>query len=43
MSEINIPRGERDALKAIDIDVLDKLVEQCFYDEQFGALRGSST
>ncbi|CAI1581430.1 hypothetical protein [Serratia fonticola] len=39
MSEINIPRGERDALKAIDIDVLDKLVEQCFYDEQVGALR----
>ncbi|ALX95973.1 hypothetical protein [Serratia fonticola] len=39
MSEINIPRGERDALKAIDIGVLDKLVEQCFYDEQVGALR----
>ncbi|MBC3229969.1 hypothetical protein [Serratia fonticola] len=39
MSEINIPRGVRDALKAIDIDVLEKLVEQCFYDEQVGALR----
>ena len=39
MSEINIPRSERDALKAIDIDVLDKIIEKCFYDERPDALR----
>ncbi|HHQ6601116.1 TPA: hypothetical protein ACSTLW_001932 [Serratia fonticola] len=39
MSGVNIPRGERDILKAIDFDVLDKLVEKCFYDERADALR----
>lgn len=39
MSEINLPHRERDALKAIDSDVLDKIIEKCFYDERPDALR----
>lgn len=33
MGEINIPRSERDALKAVDTDLLDNLIEQCVADE----------
>lgn len=39
MSEINLPREERDALKAVDADLLDKLIEQSLYDERPDALR----
>lgn len=39
MSEINIPSDERDALKAIDTNVLNKLIEQCLYEERPSALR----
>ena len=39
MSEIKIPRDECDALKAVDADLLDKVIEQCFYDERPDALR----
>ena len=40
MGEINIPREERDALKAIDVDILDKRIEQCLDEKRFSALRG---
>lgn len=39
MGEINIPRSERDALKAVDTNLLDKLIEQCVADECPGALQ----
>lgn len=39
MSELNLPRYERDAIKAIDTDTLDKLIEQSLYDERPDALR----
>lgn len=39
MSEIKIPRDECDALKAVETDLLDKLIEQCLYDEVPDALR----
>lgn len=39
MGEINIPGDEQDALKAIDTNVLDKLIEQCLYEERPDALR----
>ncbi|WP_210426038.1 hypothetical protein [Chromobacterium violaceum] len=42
MGEINIPRGERDALKAVDIHMLGKLIEQCLQEENPRALRSGS-
>lgn len=39
MGEINISRGEQDALRAIDTDVLDRLIEQCLSEERPYALR----
>ncbi|NHF68002.1 hypothetical protein [Xanthomonas hortorum] len=39
MGEINIPSDERDALKAIDNNVLNKLIEQCLHEERPTALR----
>jgi len=39
MSEINLPRGVRDALKSIDADVLDRLIAQCLREERSDALR----
>ncbi|MDI7066409.1 hypothetical protein QMO17_34815, partial [Klebsiella pneumoniae] len=39
MGEINIPRDEQDALKAVNTDVLDRLIEQCLYEERPDALR----
>ncbi|MFY0750958.1 hypothetical protein [Pseudomonas sp. NFX5] len=38
MGEINISRDEQDALRAVDTDVLDKLIEQGVYEERPGAL-----
>lgn len=39
MSELNLPRYERDAIKEIDTEMLDKLIEQSLYDERPDALR----
>lgn len=39
MSEINIPRNERNALKAVDADKLDRLIKQCLSEERPDALR----
>jgi hypothetical protein len=39
MSEINIPRDERGALKAVDTVELNKLIDQCFHEEQPAALQ----
>jgi hypothetical protein len=39
MGEINIPRGEQDALKAVDTHMLGKLIEQCLHEEHPRALR----
>lgn len=39
MGEINISRGEQDALRAVDTDVLDRLIEQCLSEERPYALR----
>src|SRR5690349_16118994 len=39
MGEINVPGDERNALKSIDIDVLDKLIEQGLYDMRPDALQ----
>ncbi|VVQ18829.1 hypothetical protein PS925_04498 [Pseudomonas fluorescens] len=39
MGEINIPRHEQDALRAVDADVLDKLIEQAAYEETPSALQ----
>lgn len=39
MSELNVPSAERDALRAIDTDVLGRLIEQSMYDGQSDALR----
>lgn len=39
MGEINIPRDEQHALKAVDTNVLDKLIEQCLHVERPDALR----
>lgn len=39
MSEINIPRDEQEALRAVDIEVLDKLIEQCLREGQPHVLR----
>jgi hypothetical protein len=39
MGEINIPRDERNALKAVDTNVLDKLIEQCLREGRLDALQ----
>lgn len=39
MSDINIPCNERNALKAVDTDKLDKLIKQCLSEERPDALR----
>lgn len=39
MGEINISRGGQDALRAVDTDVLDKLIVQCLSEERPYALR----
>ncbi|MFK3648019.1 hypothetical protein ACI2IY_06215 [Lysobacter enzymogenes] len=39
MGEINIPREERDALKALQSDMLNRLVEQCLYEKRSSPLR----
>lgn len=38
MGEINMPRDEQDAVRAVDIDMLDKLIDQCVYEERPGAM-----
>lgn len=39
MSEINIPRAEQEALKVVQDDALNQLVEQCLREERISALR----
>jgi hypothetical protein len=39
MSEINIPRAEQEALRAVQHDVLNQLIDQCLRDERCSALR----
>ncbi len=39
MGEINVPQREREAIKAVDVDRLHELVDQCFRDERPFALR----
>lgn len=40
MGEINIPRAEQEALRAVDTEALDKLIEQCLREEKPYGLRG---
>jgi|SRR3990167_819844 len=40
MGDLNVPRSEAQALKAIDADVLTDLVDQCIRDERSSAIRG---
>lgn len=39
MGEINIPRSQQDALKAVDISALDKAIDGCIADESSAALQ----
>lgn len=39
MGEINIPRSQQDALKAVDISELDKAIDGCIADESSAALQ----
>lgn len=39
MSEINIPRAEQEAIKAIDCDALSSLIDQCLNDGDLSALQ----
>jgi hypothetical protein len=39
MGDLNVPRAEADAIKAIDSDALGKLIGQCIYEEQTSAVR----
>ncbi|EPD42318.1 MULTISPECIES: hypothetical protein [Delftia] len=39
MGEINIPRAEHDALRVVECDVLDQLVDQCVREERPSVLR----
>lgn len=39
MGEINIPRAEQEALRAVECDVLDQLVDQCLREERPSVLR----
>lgn len=38
MGELNMPRDEQDAVRAVNTDVLDKLIDRCVYEERPGAL-----
>jgi hypothetical protein len=40
MGEVNVPRDEREAVKAVDMQVLSDVVDQCLRDERPFALRG---
>src|SRR5712672_2652365 len=40
MGEINIPRDQQNALKAIDTNELDRLVDQAIQEERLGDLHG---
>ncbi|WP_200894502.1 MULTISPECIES: hypothetical protein [Alphaproteobacteria] len=40
MGEINIPRDQQNALKAIDTNDLDRLVDQAIREERSGDLHG---
>lgn len=39
MGEINIPRAEQEALRAVECDVLNQLIDQCLREERPSALR----
>lgn len=39
MSEINIPRAEQEALRAVQHDVLNQVIDQCLREERSSALR----
>lgn len=39
MGEINIPRSQQDALKAVDTSALDKAIDECIADESASALQ----
>ncbi len=39
MGEINIPRAEQEALRAVEDDVLNQLIDQCLREERSSALR----
>jgi hypothetical protein len=39
MGEINIPRAEQEALRAVECDVLDQLVDQCLREARPSVLR----
>ena len=39
MGEINIPRAEQEALRAVECDVLNQLVDQCLREERPSVLR----
>lgn len=39
MGEINIPRSQQDALKAVDTSTLDKVIDECIADESAAALQ----
>lgn len=39
MFEINVPRSERDAIKAVDVTRLQQLVDQCMLEERPSALK----
>ena len=39
MGEINIPRDEQEALRAVEYDVLNQLIDQCLREERSSTLR----
>ena len=39
MGDLNVPRAEAEALKALDTDVLSDLIDQCIRDERPSAVR----
>jgi len=39
MGELNVPRAEADALKAIDTELLNHLIDQCIREEKSSAVR----
>ncbi|MPV64304.1 hypothetical protein [Burkholderia sp. BE17] len=39
MGEINIPRADQEALRAVERDVLNELIDQCLQEERLSALR----
>lgn len=40
MSTINLPPEQRESIKAVDIDLLDELVDRCLHDERLAPLTG---